>query len=203
MESGTRSSTVAPCAAPPVPEISVTAFDDLGVDLLLELSETATAARYEIRYAYGAGAMRSTADFVAQAPGPQLTVEPGTRAFATRVDLPRENTTYTLGVRGYADCGASTEVVTVEATTEYGAPPPIDACFVATAAHGAQYSSEVSSLRRFRDEVLFPTDAGLTLVELYYYLSPPMADVIREHPTLRGAVRWALEPLVWLADATR
>lgn len=57
-------------------------------------------------------------------------------------------------------------------------------------------AEDVRYLRAFRDEYLMTTFFGRKFVELYYNISPPIADYIRRHETLRTAMRWILKPLV-------
>lgn len=196
---GTGGGGTGGCEAPEAPfALEQTFVDWRGVDLLVQMSG-ASNVRYEVRYARGHGAIATDADYVAAVPGPQLS--PGdVTSMAVRIDMPRDQTPYTVAVRAVADCGETSEFVTLDVTTERRVFQSIDACFVATAAHGAHYAEEVSTLRSFRDEVLLPSDAGLAAVELYYYVSPPLADTIRDSDELRAATRWALTPLVWLAE---
>ncbi len=69
-------------------------------------------------------------------------------------------------------------------------------CFIATAAYGSLFEPHVKVLRQFRDIYLLPSRAGQAFVEAYYRYSPPMADFIAEHDTLRAVVRVGLAPLV-------
>jgi lysophospholipase L1-like esterase len=75
-------------------------------------------------------------------------------------------------------------------------------CFIATAAYGPQQEPHVKVLREFRDHFLLTNTAGKTFMNLDYAYSPPVADVIAKHHSLRALVRRSLLPLVgisWLA----
>lgn len=75
-------------------------------------------------------------------------------------------------------------------------------CFIATAAYGSLMEPHVKILRDFRDRFLFDNAAGRRLVRLYYNHSPPIADFIAEHDSLRAMVRISLLPFVgvgWMA----
>jgi C1A family cysteine protease len=69
-------------------------------------------------------------------------------------------------------------------------------CFIATAAFGSALEPRVVTLREFRDVYLLPSHSGKAFVELYYTLSPPMADVIAADEGLRTGVRAVLAPVV-------
>jgi Leucine-rich repeat (LRR) protein len=69
-------------------------------------------------------------------------------------------------------------------------------CFIATAAYGTPLAQEIQILREFRDEYLLTNPVGQALVDLYYRVSPPMAEFITEHPGLKPVVRAGLLPAV-------
>lgn len=67
-------------------------------------------------------------------------------------------------------------------------------CCAATAAYGTPMAKEIAILREFRDEYLLTNPVGKTLVDFYYRVSPPIAGLITEHPSLKPIVRAGLAP---------
>jgi N-acetylneuraminic acid mutarotase len=75
----------------------------------------------------------------------------------------------------------------------------VTGCFIATAAYGTPMAEEIQILREFRDEYLLTNPVGQVLVGFYYRVSPPMADFITEHPSLKPIVRALLAPAVGMS----
>jgi tetratricopeptide (TPR) repeat protein len=71
-------------------------------------------------------------------------------------------------------------------------------CFIATAAYGTPFASEINVLRCFRDNFLLQHKLGECLVEIYYQLSPPIANFISKSEALKFAVRSILKPVILL-----
>lgn len=70
-------------------------------------------------------------------------------------------------------------------------------CFIATAAYGSPFASDIDVLRAFRDQVLERTTFGRFWIKIYYVLSPPIAFVISKSTYLKIIVRRVLiKPLV-------
>ena len=74
-------------------------------------------------------------------------------------------------------------------------------CLVATAAYGTELAPDVQALRELRDAALLSGPAGPALVQAfhsaYYAVSPPAADLLREHPRLGELVgAAAVAPIV-------
>ncbi len=72
-------------------------------------------------------------------------------------------------------------------------------CFIATAAFGTSMAGEINALRITRDERLLTNPLGAAFTDMYYRVSPPIADFIAQHDTLRAAVRRVLSPVVSIA----
>lgn len=68
-------------------------------------------------------------------------------------------------------------------------------CFIATAAFGSPVERHVVLLKEFRDQFLLTNNPGRRFVSAYYRYSPPVADFISRHQTVKFAVRMLLYPL--------
>ena len=68
-------------------------------------------------------------------------------------------------------------------------------CFL-IAAYGSEMWEKIENLRVFKDEYLLTNAVGRTLVDTYYKVSPPIAQFITEHPSLKPMVRAGLFPAV-------
>ena len=69
-------------------------------------------------------------------------------------------------------------------------------CFIATAAFDSSQAHEVQILRDFRDAYLVGSPIGRWLTESYYFISPPVAEVISKNALLRSLVRFSLKVLI-------
>jgi hypothetical protein len=75
-------------------------------------------------------------------------------------------------------------------------------CFIATAAYGSSIEPHVKILREFRDRFMLNNFIGRAFVKVYYRYSPPIADIIAKHPSLRFITRIGLLPIIsvsWVA----
>jgi len=73
-------------------------------------------------------------------------------------------------------------------------------CLIATATFGSEMAPQVQQLRELRDNSLLSTQSGTTFMagfnQLYYSFSPTIADLEREHPAFREAVKLAITPMI-------
>ena len=73
-------------------------------------------------------------------------------------------------------------------------------CLIATAAYGSEMAPQVQLLREIRDNQLMNTESGKFFMsgfnELYYSFSPYIADMERENPMFKEAVKLGLTPML-------
>ena len=189
------------CEAPePPPTMLVTAAQWSHVDIEFMTQDVPRELlRYELRYAPGADSIRTNDEFMAATPGPDLPIGAHGEIQTYALELPRPDTTYTIAVRAHNVCGTISELSPLQVRTAFREFMTVDACYVATAAHGTDYQADVRALRRFRDRHLMTTPSGRQVIDGYYRLSPPIADLIRRSPWMRTVVRAQLAPLAPLA----
>ena len=94
------------------------------------------------------------------------------------------------------DTTSETEkVVAEEKSSERGG-----GCLIATATYGSELAPQVQQLRELRDNQLLQTESGTafmgTFNDIYYSFSPTIADMEREHPMFKQAVKLAITPMI-------
>ncbi len=105
--------------------------------------------------------------------------------------------TATLTITDNTGQSTSKNVTVSVSSTSVGGGGGGGGCFIATAAWGSYLHPKVMLLRAFRDHHLLTNGPGRLFVKTYYAVSPPLADFIAHHESLRTIARWALTPLVW------
>ncbi len=98
----------------------------------------------------------------------------------------------------FGECGEGTDLVgdtcvMIETVNGGG-------CLIATAAYGSELAPQVQFLREIRDNQLMNTDSGISFMtgfnQVYYSFSPIIADMERENPVFREAVKIGITPLL-------
>lgn len=112
----------------------------------------------------------------------------------------RVNATGGSPTENSVDAGNVLRFVTDESLVS-GLDASVVGCFIATAAYGSYDQQNVMLLRRFRDDFLLKTAWGAKFTRLYYKYSPPLANIIRQNPVLKGLSAILLLPLIGLAAA--
>ncbi|WP_246282100.1 Ig domain-containing protein [Nitrosopumilus ureiphilus] len=98
----------------------------------------------------------------------------------------------------FGECGEGTDLVdglcVITDNSEGGG------CLIATATYGTEMSPQVQLLREIRDNQLMNTDSGASFMagfnQFYYSFSPTIADMERENPVFREAVKIGITPLL-------
>jgi peptidyl-prolyl cis-trans isomerase B (cyclophilin B) len=73
-------------------------------------------------------------------------------------------------------------------------------CLIATATFGSELAPQVQQLRELRDNSILTTASGTAFMtgfnQFYYSFSPTIADLERENPVFKEAVKITLTPLL-------
>jgi len=73
-------------------------------------------------------------------------------------------------------------------------------CLIATATYGSELAPQVQFLREIRDNTILSTASGTSFMtafnSFYYYFSPTVADLERQNPMFKEAVKFAITPLL-------
>ena len=73
-------------------------------------------------------------------------------------------------------------------------------CLIATAAFGSEMAPQVQFLREIRDNTVMNTQSGTAFItgfnQVYYSFSPAVADLERENPVFKEAVKVTLTPML-------
>ena len=81
-----------------------------------------------------------------------------------------------------------------------GEEQPGGGCLIATATYGSELAPQVQFLREIRDNTLLSTTLGTSFMEgfnsIYYSFSPAVADLERENPVFREAVKLFITPML-------
>ncbi|WP_016939694.1 Ig domain-containing protein [Nitrosopumilus sp. SJ] len=99
----------------------------------------------------------------------------------------------------FGECGEGTKLVDGKCTV-ISSESKGGGCLIATAAYGSEMAPQVQLLREIRDNQLMNTNSGESFMtgfnQIYYSFSPYIADMERENPTFREAVKIGITPLL-------
>lgn len=71
-----------------------------------------------------------------------------------------------------------------------------EGCFIATAVYGSYVADEVLVLREFRDRELESSGLGRFVIRFYYFVSPPIAELLEVFPFAKKPIKYVLDKVV-------
>jgi len=107
--------------------------------------------------------------------------------------------TYENAINSFSIQGDGTQPLSIaskdKATQEEGG-----GCLIATATFDSELAPQVQQLRELRDEIVLQTESGTAFMkqfnQFYYSFSPTIADLERENPVFKEAVKVTITPLL-------
>jgi len=192
---------------PPMTDVDVDAVDFDRVRVHFTVPALDDAEISTVRLYYRQGDTPLTADTLSsaiqQVPSDADCGEPLAPGVSTWCELDElfGSTNYQVGVRYEDRCANASDVSAMAITTPQQEFAVVEGfCFVATAAYGAPWENKVQALRWVRDRYLERSPLGQSVVDFYYYASPPAARLIARSEIARSMARQALEPVAALAE---
>jgi len=125
-----------------------------------------------------------------------------------KFEFPQDGTyNMKIGIEGILFTPIAEEIVSFDIVVGETSAQPINpyeeeggGCLIATAAYGSEMSPQVQLLREIRDSQLMNTESGKSFMsgfnDLYYTFSPTIADMQRESPMFKEAVKLGLTPML-------
>lgn len=77
------------------------------------------------------------------------------------------------------------------------------ACYIATAVYGSYFDPKVLTLRYFRDEYLNKSKFGKIFIDIYYRVSPRLADRLEESKHFNKIIKGILNIFVFLIERSK
>ncbi len=103
-------------------------------------------------------------------------------------------------INSFTIAGEGTQPLSVPSKDATAETPEGGGCLIATATFGSELAPQVQQLRELRDETVLQTESGTAFMmqfnQFYYSFSPTIADLERENPAFKEAVKVTITPLL-------